>query len=64
MIRAFLLLLVFASAAVAQVTEPAPLVVLNLAAHPDDEDALTMTHYRHAHNAVVHSIIFTRGEGG
>lgn len=64
MIRVFLLLLVFASAAGAQVTEPAPLVVLNLAAHPDDEDALTMTHYRHAHNAVVHSIIFTRGEGG
>lgn len=65
MIRLVLLvLLVSTPFAVAQVTEPAPLVVLNLAAHPDDEDALTMTHYRHAHNAVVHSIIFTRGEGG
>jgi len=37
---------------------------MNLAAHPDDEDALTMAHYRHAHDAVVHSVIYTRGEGG
>ncbi|MFN3597142.1 MAG: PIG-L deacetylase family protein [Rubricoccaceae bacterium] len=43
---------------------PRPLVVMNLAAHPDDEDGLTMAYYRYAQNAVVHSVIFTRGEGG
>ncbi len=41
-----------------------PLVVMNLAAHPDDEDGATMAYYRHARNAVVYSVIFTRGEGG
>ncbi|MEM6783326.1 MAG: PIG-L family deacetylase [Bacteroidota bacterium] len=42
----------------------APLVVMNLAAHPDDEDGLTLAHYRHAHNAVAYSVIYNRGEGG
>jgi LmbE family N-acetylglucosaminyl deacetylase len=42
----------------------APLVVMNLAAHPDDEDGRTLTYYRHARNAVAYSVIFTRGEGG
>lgn len=51
-------------AAVAQVDEPAPLVVMNLAAHPDDEDGLTLTYYRYAKDAVAYSVIFTRGEGG
>ncbi|HRR09922.1 MAG TPA: PIG-L family deacetylase [Rhodothermales bacterium] len=40
------------------------LVVMNLAAHPDDEDGQTMAYYRYAKNAVVYSIIYTRGEGG
>ena len=44
--------------------EPRPLVAMNLAAHPDDEDGATMTYYRHAKNAVVYSVVFTRGEGG
>ena len=44
--------------------EPAPLVAMNLAAHPDDEDGATMNYYRHAKDAVVYSVIFTRGEGG
>ena len=44
--------------------EPEPLVAMNLAAHPDDEDGATMNYYRHAKNAVVYSVIFTRGEGG
>lgn len=43
---------------------PRPLVVMNLAAHPDDEDGQTLTYYRHAENAVVYSVIYTRGEGG
>ncbi|MEM9998191.1 MAG: PIG-L family deacetylase [Bacteroidota bacterium] len=42
----------------------APLVVMNLASHPDDEDGLTLAHYRHAHNAVAYSVIYNRGEGG
>jgi LmbE family N-acetylglucosaminyl deacetylase len=48
----------------AQVDEPAPLVVLNLAAHPDDEDGNTLAYYRHARDAVAYSVLFTRGEGG
>ena len=41
-----------------------PLVVMNLAAHPDDEDGLTMAYYRGNQDAVVYSVVFTRGEGG
>jgi LmbE family N-acetylglucosaminyl deacetylase len=48
----------------AQVDEPAPLVVMNLAAHPDDEDGNTLAYYRHAKDAVAYSVLFTRGEGG
>jgi LmbE family N-acetylglucosaminyl deacetylase len=44
--------------------EPRPLVVMNLAGHPDDEDGQTLTYYRHAQNAVAYSVIYTRGEGG
>ena len=42
----------------------APLVVMNLAAHPDDEDGTTLAYYRHAKDAIAYSVIFTRGEGG
>jgi len=38
--------------------------MMNVAAHPDDEDGATMTYYRNARNAIVYSVIFTRGEGG
>lgn len=41
-----------------------PLVVMNLAGHPDDEDGLTMAYYRGNQDAVVYSVIYTRGEGG
>ncbi len=41
-----------------------PLVVMNLAAHPDDEDGLTMAYYRGNQDAVVYSVVTTRGEGG
>ena len=44
--------------------DTAPLVVMNLAAHPDDEDGRTLTYYRRAKNAMAYSIIYTRGEGG
>lgn len=44
--------------------DAAPLVVMNLAAHPDDEDGRTLTYYRYAKDAIAYSVIFTRGEGG
>ncbi|PAP78281.1 PIG-L family deacetylase [Rubrivirga marina] len=68
-----LLLALLATAAHAQSAPPArlgadlpdrPLVVMNLAAHPDDEDGLTMAYYRGNQDAAVYSVVFTRGEGG
>ena len=44
--------------------DAAPLVVMNLAAHPDDEDGRTLTYYRNAKDAIAYSVIYTRGEGG
>lgn len=64
MLRLLLVLLLAAPAVFAQPDPPAPRVVMNLAAHPDDEDGATMAHYRFAHDAVVHSVLFNRGEGG
>jgi LmbE family N-acetylglucosaminyl deacetylase len=64
----FFVLAVFAAAwsapAAAQVDAPEPLVVMNLAAHPDDEDGLTLAYYRHIKDAAAYSVIYTRGEGG
>ena len=40
------------------------LVMMNLAAHPDDEDGATMAYYRGHRDAVVYSVVYTRGEGG
>ncbi|MDH4071356.1 MAG: PIG-L family deacetylase, partial [Ignavibacteria bacterium] len=39
-------------------------VVMNLAAHPDDEDGATLAYYRMKYGVRTHSILFTRGEGG
>ena len=64
-VLAFVALAALATGASAQVDTPdRPLVVMNLAAHPDDEDGLTMAYYRGNQDAVVHSVVFTRGEGG
>ena len=41
-----------------------PLVVMNLAAHPDDEDGLTLAYYRGHAGATAVSVVYTRGEGG
>ena len=60
----FFLLLATLLFGTAKAQPAAPLVVMNLAAHPDDEDGRTLTYYRHARNAVAYSVIFTRGEGG
>ena len=48
----------------AGVDRPAPRIVMNLAAHPDDEDGQTLAYYRGAMDAVAYSVLFTRGEGG
>ena len=56
-----LALLLFASSALAQTR---PLTVMNLAAHPDDEDGLTLAYYRGHQDAAAVSVIYTRGEGG
>jgi LmbE family N-acetylglucosaminyl deacetylase len=39
-------------------------VVMNLSAHPDDEDGATLALYRMRHGAKTHTVLFTRGEGG
>ena len=60
-----LALALLAAATAAQPDLPdRPLVVMNLAAHPDDEDGLTMAYYRGNQDAAVYSVVFTRGEGG
>ncbi|MEM8485186.1 MAG: PIG-L family deacetylase [Bacteroidota bacterium] len=59
-----LFILLIGTAQPAQGQEAAPLVVMNLAAHPDDEDGRTLTYYRRAKNAIAYSVIYTRGEGG
>lgn len=48
----------------AQDSDVRPLVVMNVAAHPDDEDGATLAYYRHAKDAIAYSAIYTRGEGG
>lgn len=40
------------------------LVLMGLAAHPDDEDGATLAYYAKVKNVKVYSLIYTRGEGG
>lgn len=62
--RLLIILLALALAPAATAQTHRPLVVMNVAAHPDDEDGATLTYYRHAQDAIAYSVIFTRGEGG
>jgi len=39
-------------------------VLMDLSAHPDDEDGATLAYYRMKHGVRTYSILFTRGEGG
>ena len=39
-------------------------VLMNVAAHPDDEDGATLAYYRMKFGVKTYSVIFTRGEGG
>ena len=39
-------------------------VVMNLSAHPDDEDGATLAYYRMKWGVKTYSVFFTRGEGG
>lgn len=38
--------------------------VMNLSAHPDDEDGSTLAYYRYKYGVKTYSVCFTRGEGG
>lgn len=39
-------------------------VVMNVSAHPDDEDGATLAYYRMKFGVQTYSVFFTRGEGG
>ncbi len=39
-------------------------VVMDISAHPDDEDGSTLAYYRMHFGARTYSVLFTRGEGG
>jgi LmbE family N-acetylglucosaminyl deacetylase len=39
-------------------------VIMNISAHPDDEDGATLAYYRMKYGVKTYSILFTRGEGG
>jgi LmbE family N-acetylglucosaminyl deacetylase len=39
-------------------------VVMNVSAHPDDEDGSTLAYYRMKYGVKTYSVLFTRGEGG
>ncbi len=39
-------------------------VVMDLSAHPDDEDGATLALYRMKYGVTTYSVLFTRGEGG
>ncbi len=39
-------------------------VLMNISAHPDDEDGATLAYYRMKYGVKTYSILFTRGEGG
>lgn len=39
-------------------------VLMNISAHPDDEDGSTLAYYRMKYGVKTYSVLFTRGEGG
>ncbi len=39
-------------------------VLMNVVAHPDDEDGATLAYYRMKYGVKTYSVLFTRGEGG
>jgi LmbE family N-acetylglucosaminyl deacetylase len=39
-------------------------VLMDVSAHPDDEDGATLAYYRMKHGVHTYSVLFTRGEGG
>jgi LmbE family N-acetylglucosaminyl deacetylase len=39
-------------------------VLMDISAHPDDEDGATLAYYRMKHGVHTYSVLFTRGEGG
>jgi LmbE family N-acetylglucosaminyl deacetylase len=72
---AFVLLLSLPAVSRAQGETPAELrqalldlsndgVLMDLSAHPDDEDGATLALYRYRYGVKTYSVLFTRGEGG
>ncbi len=41
-----------------------PCVLMDISAHPDDEDGATLAYYRMKYGVHTYSVLFTRGEGG
>ncbi len=39
-------------------------VIMDISAHPDDEDGATLAYYRMKYGVKTYSVLFTRGEGG
>ena len=39
-------------------------VIMNISAHPDDEDGAALAYYRMKYGVKTYSLLFTRGEGG
>ena len=39
-------------------------VLMDISAHPDDEDGATLALYRMKYGIATYSVLFTRGEGG
>lgn len=58
------LLLAFLFVPISLFAQENSLVLMGLAAHPDDEDGATLAYYAKLKNAKVYSLIYTRGEGG
>lgn len=63
MIRVLLFLLLALAVAAPSFSQHVP-SVMNLSAHPDDEDGSTLAYYRYKYGVKTYSVCFTRGEGG
>src|SRR5271154_4634525 len=54
----------FAVSSVCDAQQPVRRVLLNLSAHPDDEDGATLPYYAKLYGVKTYSVFYTRGEGG
>jgi LmbE family N-acetylglucosaminyl deacetylase len=63
MTRFFVILLLALAVTAPGLSQHVP-SIMNLSAHPDDEDGSTLAYYRYKYGVKTYSICFTRGEGG